>query len=354
MIIGRILTKVLQAEQIETLLVDTFVAAGTPRDIAQYVSASLVDSSLKGVDSHGVMRVSKYVSEIESGWIKPAARPEIEKETPTMAIVRGNSGFGIFALGYATDLAIRKAKARQVAAVGLVESTHTGRLGQFVEIVAEQGVAAILIGGGAHGHPGARVVPYGGAKPIMATNPWVIGLPGGRFGPVVLDISTSVCAEGKLQIYRAKHEELPPGWIVDRDGRPSINVEDFYNGGMLLPAGGHKGYGLAVVAELLDYALLGECHETNWFMIAIDIASFRSMTEFVHASEAFLQQVKDVPPARGFDEVLIPGELEARAAKQRAVEGIPIPDETWQKMQETARRVGVDPEAILSGRTTAR
>lgn len=344
--------KVLQSEQIEALLVDTFVAAGTPLDIAQYVAVSLVDSSLKGVDSHGVMRVLKYVSEIESGWIKPAARPEIEKETPTMAIVRGNSGFGIFALGYAMDLAIQKAKASQVAAVGLIDSTHTGRLGRFVEIAAEQDVAAILIGGGAHRHPGASVAPYGGAKRIMATNPWTLGLPAGRFGSMVIDISTSVSAEGKLQIYRAKHEELPPGWILDRDGQPSTNVEDFYNGGALLPAGGHKGYGLALVAELLGDALLGNSRELNWFVIAIDIASFRPVAEFVRASEAFLQQVKDVPPASGFDEVLIPGELEARAAKRRAAEGIPIPDETWQKMQETARRVGVDPDAILSGHTT--
>ena len=346
--------KVFQAEQIKALLVDTFVAAGTPPDIAQYVSTALVDSSLKGVDSHGVMRVAKYVGEIESGWIIPDARPDVERETATMAVVRGNSGFGIFSLGYVTDLAIQKAKASQVAAVGLVDSTHTGRVGRFVEIAAEQGVAAIVIGGGGHRHPGISVAPYGGAKRVMATNPWAIGLPGGRFGSVVADISTSASAEGKLQVYRAKHEELPPGWILDRDGRPSTDVEDFYGGGVLLPAGGHKGYGLALVAELIGDALLGNPRELNWFVIAIDIAPFQPVADFVRASEAYLQQVKDVPPAPGFDEVLIPGELEARAKERRAVEGIPIPDETWQEMQEIARQVGVDPEASMSGCARAR
>jgi LDH2 family malate/lactate/ureidoglycolate dehydrogenase len=339
--------KVFQPHQLETFLVDTFVAAGTPQDIARYVSSSLVDSSLKGVDSHGVMRVSKYVDEIASGWIKPAARPEVQTESPTMAIVRGNLGFGIYTLGYAMDVAIRKAKTSQVAAVGLIESTHTGRLGWFVETAAKQNVIATIIGGGAHRNPGRTVTPYGGARRLLATNPYAFGLPGGQFGPVVVDMSTSMAAEGKLQVYRAKHEALPSGWILDKDGQPSTNVEDFYAGGMLLPAGGHKGYSLALVAEFLGHALLGEPHELNWFIIAIDIAAFRPVGEFVRASEELLGEVKSVPPARGFDEVLIPGEPEARTARQRVAAGIPIPDETWQKMQDTARQVGVDPEASL-------
>ena len=340
--------KTLQVDQVNELLIETFVAAGAPLDIAQYVAASLVDSSIKGVDSHGVMRVTKYVDEIGSGWIKPTARPDIKQETSTTAIVRGNSGFGIYAVGYAMDLAIGKAKLHGVAVVGLIESAHTGRLGQFVETAAEQNIIAFLIGGGAHKNPGCSVAPFGGAKSVMAPNPWAIGIPGGQFGPVVVDISTSTSAEGKLQVYRAKHQELPAGWILDKDGKPSTNVEDFYNGGVILPFGGHKGYGLGVVAELLGSALLGQPHELNWFIIAIDIATFRAVDEFARVSEEFLHQVKDVPPADGFSEVLLPGEPEARAAKRRALEGIPIPDETWQRMQDTARHVGVDPDAVLS------
>lgn len=336
---------VFQPNQLESLFTEIFAAAGTPSDIAEYVSSSLVDSSLKGVDSHGVIRVTSYVDQIESGWIKPAARPEIQTETPTMAVVRGNHGFGIFTLGYAMDLAIEKAKANQVAAVGLVESTHTGRLGQFVETAAERGLIAMITGGGAHGHPDhPSMAPYGGAQRIMATNPYTFGLPGGRLGPVVVDIATSTVAEGKLQVYRARQEELPHGWILDKAGRPSTDVEDFYGGGVLLPAAGHKGYSLALVAELLGYALLGEPHELSWFIIAVDIESFRPVAEFVQASEELLQKVKDIPPAVGFDEVLIPGEPEARAAQQRSAEGIPIPDETWLKIQETAERLGIEPE----------
>jgi LDH2 family malate/lactate/ureidoglycolate dehydrogenase len=335
--------KVIQAKPLETFVTDIFVAAGTPPDIAQYVSSSLVNSNLKGVDSHGVIRVSWYIELIQSGRIKPTARPVIQRETPSMAVVRGNSGFGIFAMGYAMEQAIQKAKASQVAAVGLIESTHTGRIGQFAEMAVEQHVVAIINGGG-HRGPGRSVAPYGGAKRIMATNPYAFGIPGGRFGPVVVDFATSTVAEGKLRVYRDKHEPLPPGWIVDKDGQPSTKAEDFYNGGMLLPAAGHKGYGLALVAELLGSALLGPTPELNWFIVAVDIASFQPVTEFLRISEEFLQEVKNVPPARGFKEVLIPGEPEVRTAKQRAVEGIPVADDTWKKLQETARQVGVDPE----------
>ena len=336
---------IFQAEQLESLLADIFEAAGTPLDIAQYVSSSLVDSSLKGVDSHGVMRVSMYTDQIASGWIKPAARPEIQKETPTMAIVRGNSGFGIWALGYAMDLAIQKAKANQVAAVGLNESTNTGRLGQFVELAAKQGIVAMLTGGGVHGHAThSSVAPYGGRERILATNPFAFGIPGGRFGSVVVDMATSMVAEGKLQVYRAQQAELPPGWILDRAGQPSTDVEDFYDGGILLPAAGHKGYSLALVAELLGCALLGEAHELNWFIATIDVGAFRLPGEFAQASEALLQEVKDVAPAAGFEEVLIPGEPETRTAQQRAAEGIPIPNKTWSEIQAVARRVGVDPK----------
>lgn len=340
------------ARQIESLLVDIFVAVETPMDIARYISASLVEASLKGVDSHGVMRVSLYVDQILSGDIKPAARPQILKETPTTAFVSSNWGFGICALGFAMDTAIKKAKSSQVAIVGLTDSTHTGRLGQFAEMAAKENMIAIITGGGRRAGPGVSMAPFGGARPIFATNPWALGMPGGQFGPVVADFATSTVAEGKLQVYRQKHEVLPQGWIVDKNGNPSIDVEDFYDGGMLLPAAGHKGYSLALAAEFLTAFLLGEPrHPTywlHWCIIAIDVQTFRPLDTYQQDVETFLRKVKDVPPANGFDEVLIPGEPENRTAQQRNSNGIPIPIETWKTIEKTARQVGVNPDLSLS------
>jgi LDH2 family malate/lactate/ureidoglycolate dehydrogenase len=338
--------KVLQPQDLEEKLASMLAAAGTPEDIAQDVAAALVDSNLKGVDSHGATRVTMYLDQIAEGYMQPAARPEVVRETPTTALVRGHLGFGIHALGFCMDIAIRKAKASSVAAVGLTENTHTGRLGRYVERAAGQNVIAFLTGGG--GSRNARhtsVAPFGGAKRALATNPWAIAAPGGSYGNVLVDMSTSMTAEGKLRIYRARHEPVPPGWILDKDGRPTTDVEDFYSGGAILPAAGHKGYGLALVSELLGDALLGTPYELNWLIVAIDIAAFRPPEEFAQASESMLRKIKAVPPAQGFDEVLLPGEPESRSAQRRAAKGIPIPDEIWVKMCESALKVGVKLES---------
>ncbi|MGD2157062.1 MAG: Ldh family oxidoreductase [Anaerolineales bacterium] len=337
------------ASQLDSLLRETLIAAGTPRDIAGYVAGNLVDASLKGVDSHGVMRVTKYINEIKSGWIKPEARPEIQTETVSMALVQGNKGFGIYALGYALDLAIQKARANQVSAIGLVDTTHTGRLGRFGEIAAENNMMVLIAGGGHSGTvtSGRWVAPFGGAERLLSTNPYVVALPGGRYGPVVIDFATSAVGEGKLQIYRAKHQELSPGWIQDKAGSPSVNVEDFYAGGALLPVAGHKGYGLAVIAELLGAAMLGVAHTMNWIVLALDVTAFVRIEEYDQVAEAFLQKIKESTPAPGFDEVSFPGEPEIRTAEIRSREGISIPKQTWEEMQKTARSVGVDPEVLV-------
>jgi len=338
------------APRIQALLEEAFANAGTPRDIAGYVASSLVDSSLKGVDSHGVMRVVKYINEIESGWIHPDARPDVIQETGTMAVVRGNRGFGIHALGYAVDLAIEKVLANQVAAVGLVDTTHTGRLGWYGEKAAENNTMLIIAGGGHSGTAtsGRWVAPYGGAERVLSTNPYVFGLPGGKFGSMVVDFATSAVGEGKLQIYRGEHKPLEPGWIQDREGHPSTNVEDFYAGGALLPMAGHKGYGLSVFAELLGSALLGTAHTMNWMVLALNISAFTPVTEYQQRAESFLQKLKVIHPAEGFKEVMFPGEPEAKSAKQRSIQGIVIPDETWESMKQAIQKVGVHTESMVS------
>jgi len=336
--------KKVKPEELQNLLISILSKAGVPPDIASYVSEALVDSNIKGVDSHGAVRVSMYVDQIFEGYMNPSARPEIVSETPTTAIVRGCLGLGIFALGYALNLAIQKAKTNHVAAVGLFENTHTGRLGRFSEIAAEQGVYALITGGGGNPHPRhCSVAPYGGSKRFMATNPFAFGLPGGEFGPVVVDTSTSMTAEGKLRVYRATKTPVPEGWILDKDGRPTTDAEDFYAGGVILPAAGHKGFGFGLIAELLGDALVGNPYELNWFIIAVDIAAFRPLSEFTSRTEEILHKLKEVPPAAGHKEVMFPGEPEAQIAKQRMQTGITFADEIWEKILETAGKVGVEP-----------
>jgi len=332
----------IDSKPLTTLVTNILVAVGTPQDIADVVAKSLVDSNLKGVDSHGVLRVSQYMNQIEKGWIQPSARPLIKKQTSNTLILNGKHGFGIYSLSCAMDIAIEKARDNQFSVVGLTESTHTGRIGWFAEHAASQDVITIIVGGGAHGKADhLSVAPYGGSERVMATNPITLGFPVENYAPVVVDMSTSATSEGKIRLYREIGKQLPFGWIIDKFGQPSSKADDFYDGGMILPVAGHKGYGLGVAAEFLTGILVGDVHELSWLILALDIAIFREKHEYARDAAAFIKTLKETPAAKGFVEVMAPGEPEARVSDQRESEGISLTNETWQTIKTIAHEVGI-------------
>lgn len=323
------------ADRLRSVSQRIFASVGAPEDIAAHVAGSLVESNLAGHDSHGVIRVPAYVDAIRRGLVQPAARPSIISETETTALVAGNWAFGQVAATYATEIAIAKARECHVAAVGVVQCPHIGRLGEYAELAARANLIAMVTVGG---FTGGAAAPFGGAGRVMPTNPFAFGVPAERHEPMLVDFATTMVAEGKLQMLRAKHEPAPAGWLLDKHGNPTTNVEDFYAGGMLLPFGGHKGYGLGMVAEVLSGALPGvdEYREgrggSGTFILIIDPAIFRPFAAFAGSVDAFFDKVKAVPAAPGFSEVLVPGEPEHRSKERRLAEGIPVPEETWSKI----------------------
>jgi LDH2 family malate/lactate/ureidoglycolate dehydrogenase len=328
--------------QLEALGKAILMAAGTPDDIAGHVTRSLVYSNLKGVDSHGVMRLEWYLEQIRDRVILPAARPSIQMEEASCATLVGNGAFGIYGMRIASELAVAKARERRISAIALTDVGHTGRIGQFAEQIAAEGMFGIVLGGGNHERWGC-VAPYGGNQPFLPTNPYAFGLPAGKHAAVIVDFATSAVATGKLRLHRASGRPVPLGWIVDRNGKPSTAVEDFFQGGMQLPAAGSKGYGLAVVAEIIGEALLGAPREFNWLVVALDLAAFRPLDAYMRSCEHFLDELKAVPPAPGFGQVMIPGEPERRTELERNECGIPIDDEVWHSIVSAARAVGIDP-----------
>jgi uncharacterized oxidoreductase len=333
-----------------------FKSAGVPEDEAKIVSEALVRANLAGHDSHGVIRISQYVDMLLKEMIKPGMGIEILHETPTTAVIDGRWGFGQVVAAKAMEIAIAKARESYLGAVTARRSNHVGRIGDYAEMAAREGMIGMVTVNN-HG-AGLLVAPWGGRERRLSTNPISFAFPTGEGEPVVLDITTSIAAEGKVRVKRNRGERLPEGWIIDHEGKPSTNPDDLYGTkdqppGALLPMGGqvgYKGFGLSVVVDVLSGALSGAgCSGTpgsrlgnSIFTLAINIEGFTSGEEFKSEVDRFIRFIKSCPLAPGFDEILMPGEIESRTHERRLREGIPVDDVTWNQILEAARRVGAD------------
>lgn len=339
-------TTLVAPDVLEDLAARIFVAAGTPEDLAKHVAQHLVKANLSGHDSHGVIRIPAYIAQSKTERLVVGARPEVVKEGPSAAVVDGKRGFGQVAASFAMDVAIKKASETGMGGVAIRRANHIGRLGHYSEEAAERGYIAFVSYGSA-GPGSGHMAPFGGAQRHFGTNPISFGFPAKETNPVVVDFATTMVAEGKIQVARAKHAELPPGCIVDKEGKPSTNPADFYAGGMILPAGGHKGYGLSLMAALLGAGLTAEAPATEGrgggvFVMAINPRAFTDRAAFVGTIDNVAGAVKKVPTAPGFSEVLLPGEPEAHARAARRKEGVPVAEDTWEAIGGAAKELRVE------------
>ena len=242
----------IEAQALERLVAAIFSAGGSAPDKASCVARHLVSSNLCGHDSHGVIRVSRYLAFVKAGEIRPDANMTVVFESDTAAIVDGNMGFGQVIGEQAIDLLAVKAKKSGMALTSIRNSGHLGRLGDWAERLAEHGLVSLhfLNTTGL----GMMAVPYGGSDRRLSLNPLSICVPVAGRHPILLDMTSTVVAEGKLAVARNKGEAVAPGTIVDKAGRPTTDPNDFYDGGALLTIGGHKGFALNVMIDLLSGA----------------------------------------------------------------------------------------------------
>jgi uncharacterized oxidoreductase len=329
---------------------NVFEACGTPAPDAAIVADHLVNSNLCGVDSHGVIRIPQYVQEIREGSIVPGAPLQILQETETTAIVDGAWNFGPVVAHRAMEIALEKALRHRTAFVVTRRCGHAGRLGTYAELAAERGCFSFAVcNSPIHGH---FVLPWGGREPRLATNPLAYGFPSNFGHPVVADFSTAATPEGKLRVYRDQNKPLPPDWIVDHEGRPSTNPQEFYGPprGAILPFGGQAGYrsyALALLAEILGGTLAGQHITVDQpgngvaFMV-LDISAFMPREQFLQALREVRDYMKSSRPAEGFDEVMLPGEPEFLKKKQREESGIALADATWAEILKAATSLGVE------------
>jgi uncharacterized oxidoreductase len=334
-----------------------FQAIGSPESVAARVADALVDANLAGHDSHGVIRIPQYVDAIKGGEVVPDARPSLLRETTVSALVDGGWGFGQVTAELATREAIKRAKEHGLAAVGAVRCNHIGRVGEYPEMAAREGLVAFVSAGGFGGR-GGRAAPFGGREGLLGTNPLSFGFPNADGLAMLVDFATTSVAAGKIQVARAKGTPLPPGSILDKDGNPSTDAEDFYQGGVMLPFGGHKGYALAMVVELLGRVMTGADDfaegerggavygHSGALVVAIDPGIFRDRDAFARGVDETLAKVRAVPPAPGFKEVMIPGDPEAQTRQQRERDGLYVEDATVEAIRTTGAALGV-PSADL-------
>jgi LDH2 family malate/lactate/ureidoglycolate dehydrogenase len=321
-----------------------FRAAGAEPEPTAILVDHLIQANLAGHDSHGVLRIPAYIKQLKDGKIDPNARPEIIRETPVSALADGKWTFGQVAARYGTEVAIRKAKDAGVGVVGVVRCNHIGRLGTYSSLASKEGVFLMVTVGGL----GKSVAPFGGKAGAFGTNPFSFGFPAGDRPDVMIDFATSAIAGGKVMVARAKHEPVPPGSLLDKDGNPTNDPNAYFAGGFLLPFGGHKGSALATLSALLSRALVGGGDYADArglaasFILAIDAGIFRDCSKVEAETDQAIAKIKDVPPAAGFSEVLVPGEPEVRTAEKRAKEGIPVAEDTWAEIVEAAKSVGLN------------
>jgi LDH2 family malate/lactate/ureidoglycolate dehydrogenase len=293
----------------------------TSDEDAKIVAQHLVDADLRGVRSHGLLRLIKYVDQIDSGYIDNAASVACVPVGESLLRVDGNRHFGIVAFHHLLPRLTALARQCGIAGGAVVNCAHTGRVGAYTEALAREFMWSLVFGGGGNRRL-KEVAPFGGSKGVFDTNPYAFSMPLDADRVASSDFATSSTAQGKLLVFRTNKTPVPEGWIIDKHGHPTTNAEDFYDGGAMLPSGGAKGYGMGFMAELFGDAALGTPHELHWFMVAVDLRRFAQPESYFAAAARFRAEIEACPPSQGVEKVMWPGQPEAETSKRQLSGGI--------------------------------
>ncbi len=340
------------AAELRALIAAVFRATGSSEEEAHTVADHLVDANLAGHESHGVIRVSKYVDWHAKGMVIANQHAVVVRETTCNAVIDGQFGYGQVIGREAMDLAIAKAQQSGFCAMSIRNAGHLGRIGAWAEQVAQAGLASIhFVNTSGFG---ILVAPHGGTDRRLSANPIAASAPGPNGTPLVLDISTSAIAEGKVQVAKNHGELLPPGCTIDSEGRPNRDPAVFYGPpvGALLPMGGHKGYGLSIFCEIFAGALSGGQTTNpgnatagrlvnNMLSLVFDAEAFCGAEAFEAEIARMAAWVKASPPAVPGGEVLLPGEIERRTRARLERDGIPLDVVTRRQIAESVRSLAV-------------
>lgn len=337
------------ADRLKQFVTDIFARAGCGPAEAERVAHYLVEANLAGHDSHGVIRVPSYVAWLREGKVVPNQHARVVFENEVIAVVDGGFGFGQVIAEEAMKLGIAKAGKHGAAVVALRNSGHIGQVGAWALMAANAGLLSLhfVNTSGA----GILVAPHGGISRRLSANPIAAGVPMRDGRPIVLDISTSTIAEGKIRVALNKGVPVPDNCLLDPEGKPTNDPKTFYGPppGAILPFGGHKGYGLGLIAEVLAGALTGGgCSDpkvtrvvNSMLTVLIAPSFFGSEEDFYQDVEHFVAYVKSSKKVSPDSEIVMPGEPELNCRERRLRDGIELDEQTWRQIVGTAEGVGV-------------
>jgi LDH2 family malate/lactate/ureidoglycolate dehydrogenase len=340
--------KRVSAEALLAFARDVLAALGLPDADAEIGAECLVWANLRGVDSHGVGRLPWIAALAAEGDLNPRPEIRILRETPAVALIDGDRGLGAVTATFAMRHSLGKAESAGIGWSLLTNTVTPLAIGFYTEQAAARGMIGI-----AATYGGLNTVPYGARAAGLHNGPISIAVPAGRHRPPLLDMATSVAAQGKLEVAQARGASIPEGWALDGDGKPTTDPDHW---SMLLPLGTYKGSGLSFMLECLTSILAGDPqlgpmllgkprdprHRQNALMAALDIGLFTDTAEFRSNVDDLIEGVKHLPTAEGVTEILVPGEPEDRARAERERAGIPLPERTLEGLRDLARRLGLD------------
>lgn len=338
------------AEDLQRFASAAYNALGLPEADARLVAESLVHADLWGHQSHGVMRTFWYGARIQSGAAQPVTTPVTVVDGGAIAVIDGHNGMGQVVAQEAMRQAITRARQHGVGVVPVRNSGHFGTTMFFTRQAAQAGCIGFLTT-----NASPAMAPWGGREKRVGNNPWSIAAPAGRYAPMMLDIANTAVARGKLYLARQKGEAIPLGWAIDEHGVPTTDPVAGIAGN-ILPMGGHKGYAVATLMDVLSGVLSGSrfgdavvgpymqegTSGVGHLAMALNIAAFRPLQAFNEDMERMIAKLKDTPRAPGTEAIAYPGEPEALAEQRQRQTGIALPEDTVAELDAAARALGLE------------
>lgn len=330
-------------------LINIFLHVGVPEEDAKLVSDCLVQAEMMGVKSHGIQRTKLYVDSILKGGTSPVCKLTCEADFPAGALFNANGSLGIVAAYKAMNTAIVKASSTGIGITGVHNSNHCGTMRYYTDLAAEKGMV-----GFATSNAACMMVPFGSREPFFGTNPIAVSVPSGS-NPVVLDMATSVVARGKIILANKTGERIPMGWAVDKDGIPTTDAGEALKG-YVLPFGGAKGSGVAMIADILCGVLLNGAYgphvnypyahpeipmDCGHLFVAIDISKFQQYSNFLTNMDRYKEEIKNLKPVNGFEEVYLPGEIAVRN-KEKSKESLEISKSVYDEIRDLAKEISAE------------